>query len=71
MKVYKVELMIIDHDSLGINGIIHELENGSYPNDCIHLNIMNIRERDIGEWHDDHPLNNRYTSEKEYIRLFS
>jgi hypothetical protein len=71
MKAYKVELLIIDHDRLGINGIIHELENVSYPNDCIYPSIMNIQERDIGEWSDEHPLNNRYTSEEEYSRLFS
>lgn len=56
MKAYKVELLIIDFDQCGdeIEGII---ENANYPNDCISPNVLSIKEADIGEWDDDHPLN--------------
>ena len=57
MKVYKVELMIIDFDELGADGIISEIENAHYSNHCILPHVMDVYEKDIGKWRDDHPLN--------------
>jgi predicted transcriptional regulator len=37
---------------------------------CINPNVMDIVSVDIGEWHDEHPLNNYKTAEAEYNRLF-
>ncbi len=70
MKAYKVEILIIDFDELGEQGIVEELNNVNFPNDCIDLQVKNITEKDIGEWDDEHPLNNNLTSTKEYKRLF-
>jgi len=70
MKVYKVELMIIDFDELGDDSIKLEIENSRYPNDCIHPKVMSIVEKDIGEWDDNNPLNNQKTCRDEYNRLF-
>lgn len=69
MKVYKVELMIIDFDNVG-SGIKDVIEAQRYPNHCISPTVMKIEERDIGEWYEQHPLNLCGESEKEYKRLF-
>jgi len=56
MKVYKIELLVIDHDALGPEEVRVELENTNYPNDCIRPRIASVEVREI-EWSDDHPLN--------------
>ena len=71
MNVYKVELMIIDHDGIGEESIKQVLENVKYPNWCISPNVMAIESRDIGEWHDGHILNKTRLREDEYKRIFS
>ena len=71
MKAFKVELLIIGHcRSLDAAGLVAEIENVNYPNDCISPSVMKVVEVDIGEWSDDHPLNSRLTSAEEYKRLF-
>jgi hypothetical protein len=69
VKVYRVELLIIDHDGVG-DEIETVIENVRYPNHCIYPHVMRIESRDIGEWSDEHPLNSRATMEDEYARLF-
>jgi len=70
MKAYKVEILIVDHDRLGSDQILAELENARFANDCINLQVKSIQGKDIGKWHDDHPLNKLSTCETEYQRLF-
>lgn len=70
MKVYKVEVLIIDFDSLGADGIKSAIENTNYPNDCISPTVKSIVEKDIGKWDDNNPLNYRDTCDVEYKRLF-
>jgi hypothetical protein len=70
MKVYKVELMVLDFDGIGAEGIKDEIENTKYGNRCISPEVKGCEERDIGEWSDDHPLNHRDKSDAEYRRLF-
>ena len=70
MNVYKVELLIIDHDGLGAEGIREALEETRYPNRCIMPHVKNIESRDIGEWTDEHPLNKRSTADAAYKELF-
>lgn len=70
MKAYKVELLIIDHDEMGGDGIKDVIENVKYPNYCIAPEVKQINCVDIGEWNDDHPLNSYATSDDEYKRLF-
>lgn len=70
VNVYKVEVLIIDFDRVGTEGIKTELENANYGNDCISPNVMIIEKREV-EWSDDHPLNCYETMQKEYQKLFS
>ncbi len=69
MKAYQVTLLIVDHDRLG-DGIIDTLENTRYPNDCIWPVVKRTLEVDIGEWSDDHPLNQSDTAEAYYHEHF-
>ena len=69
MKAYKVELLIIDVDDVG-DRIKYFIEHANYPNDCIQPHVMKMECQDIGEWSDDHPLNQRITFKEEYQRLF-
>lgn len=72
MKAYKVELLIIDHDNVGEQGIIDALEYARYPNRCIAPHVKRLTGVEIGKWDDAHPLNQRdETSEAEYARLFA
>lgn len=70
MKAYKVEVLIIDFDEVGMPGIAQVLENGNYPNRCISPMVMSTQMRDIGEWTDEHPLNKRSTKLAAYQELF-
>ncbi|MES0340717.1 MAG: hypothetical protein ABUK08_00215 [Candidatus Humimicrobiaceae bacterium] len=70
MKVYKIELMVIDHDDIGEKDLKSVLENTRYPNHCISPDVMGIESRDIGEWRDDHPLNILDKRVDEYNHLF-
>ena len=70
MKVYKLEVIIIDFDNIGKNGIKDILEDTHYPNDCIYPDVRSIEERDIGEWCDEHLLNKFDTYKSEIKRLF-
>jgi hypothetical protein len=70
MKVYKLEVIVIDLDEIGKEEIQHVLENTHYPNHCINPRILSIKERDIGEWSDDHPLNKENMHVVEINRLF-
>lgn len=70
MKAYKVELLIIDFDELGEDSLRYQLENASYPNDCVSPTVMAIMGRDIGPWDDDHALNSRSTRAAAYERIF-
>ena len=70
MKVYKIEVMIIDHDGIGEAAIKETLENANYPNDCISPHVIESRNEDIGEWSDDHPLNSRTKWREYYNDLF-
>ena len=71
MKAYKITLLVIDQDELGTKEISDVLESTKYPNWCISPQIKACEEADIGEWEDDHPLNQASTHEAEYKRLFS
>lgn len=70
MKVMKIEILVIDFDGVGEDGIKSVIENSRYPNRCINPEVKDIKTVDIGEWSDDHPLNNMTTCDEEYKRLF-
>ncbi len=70
MKAYKIEILVIDHDEVGKDNIVNYLENARFANDCLSLDVKDVVEKDIGQWTDNHPLNNFATYRKEYERLF-
>lgn len=70
MRVYRVELMVIDFDGLGEKGIAEEIRYTRYPNDCIHPRVVSVAGRDIGEWDDGHPLNHSGW-QQEFERIFN
>ena len=70
MKAYKLEVLIIDHDSVGEDLIVSILENQKYPNHCLSPQVKVITEAEIGTWTDYHPLNKRATCDAEYDRIF-
>lgn len=70
MNVYKVELLVVDSDGLGPEGVRATLENARYPNHCMSPSVMSIDAREV-EWDDAHPLNMRSTQADEFRRLFA
>lgn len=70
MKAFKLEVLIIDFDGLGVEEIKTVIENARYPNRCISPAVMASIERDIGEWDDDHPLNKFASMESSYKDIF-
>ena len=71
MKAHKVTLFIIDMDEVGAEEIKVVIENAHYPNRCISPEVYNIETVDVGEWSDDHPLNQTATAHLEWERLFN
>ena len=71
VKVHKLTVMILDFEEMGADEVVGELENGSFPNDCISPYVMDVQTRDIGEWSDDHPLNRNDTAAATFNLLFA
>ena len=70
MNVHRLVIMVVDFDEIGAEGIKGVIENARFPNDCIHPHVMEVDTRDIGEWHDEHPLNYLDCNE-EFDELFT
>jgi len=71
MKAYKIEIMVVDLDEIGEEKIKSLIEHTRYTGRCMRPEVMKIETRDIGEWHDDHPLNLKNATKAEYERLFA
>lgn len=71
MKVFKVELMILDFDKVGEDEIVTLIEQVRYPNHCLHPKVMSIENKEIGRWNDDNPLNCYDTMQLEFNKLFN
>lgn len=69
MNVYKLEVLIVDHDDVGEAEIRNLLENGRYPNHCLSPQVKACETRTVA-WSDDHPLNHSATCEQAYRELF-
>lgn len=67
MKAYKIELVVVDFEDMGIEDIKNVLRNSRY----IHPNIIKCVAADIGEWEDDHPLNKQGTTYEQVQEIFS
>ncbi|MFQ3209148.1 MAG: hypothetical protein ACI9HU_000632 [Colwellia sp.] len=66
MKVYKMEVMVLDFEGDSEEDIKALLSNSKY----IHAKIMRSEIAEI-EWSDDHPLNHCGTSARAYQDLFA
>jgi len=56
-EVHLVELVIVDHDNMGIEEVKTVLENTRYPNHCFGgMSVRRTRTKEV-EWYDNHPLN--------------
>lgn len=66
MKAYKIGLLVIDNENIGLEHIIQLLSNTKY----VYPHVKKTEERDIGEWSDNHPLNKIDTSDEYYEKLF-
>lgn len=71
MKAYLLQVLVIDHDALGVDEVERVLEDANYPNDCIAPSVIKSQSAEIGEWDDDNPLNHSDTQAAEVDRLFS
>jgi hypothetical protein len=69
VHVYKIEVLVIDFDGLGLKGVQEAIEDTHYPNRCISPKVKAVDIRQV-EWSDEHPLNRRDTADAEYQRLF-
>lgn len=58
MKIYKLTVCVLGHEVDGKEAA-EILENTKYPNWCMCPSVVEIEEREIGEWDDDHPLNQK------------
>lgn len=70
MKVYKVELMILDFDEIGPEQIKEVIEYQKFPNRCISPDVIRIDDREIGEWDDDCDLNKSNKCIEAFNKLF-
>jgi len=70
MKIYKLEVCVVDMDEIGIEAISETIKATRYPNRCISPEVKGFEERDIGEWSDDHPLNLWAKCDQYYIDIF-
>lgn len=70
MRVYKLAVMVVDHDELGSGkAVARELENARFGNDCIRPDVMDIESVEI-DWHERHPINITKERKGEFKRLF-
>ena len=70
MKAHLLQVLIIDHDHLGVDEVERVLEDADYPNRCIAPNVIKSQSVDIDDWDDDNPLNHSDTQAAEVDRLF-
>ena len=69
MKVFKLEVMVIDEDITDLEQAKSLIESTRFANHS-HVSLITAREAEIGEWDDDNPLNCWDTQEAEMNRLF-
>lgn len=52
-NAYKVVVTVVDYNGLGEKIVLGEIEHSRH----VSINIEDVQVVDVGEWHDDHPLN--------------
>jgi hypothetical protein len=66
-KVYKIVLSIVDLYNVPEEDVRYFLENVKY----LYPSVISLETRDIEEWDDNHPLNQKDTFKEEFERLFN
>ena len=66
MKVFKMEVMVLDFEDVGEEELRHLIENIRY----LVATVMSAKSEKV-EWSDDHPLNNGGTMARAYHDLFA
>lgn len=66
MKVYKIEVMVLDFEGVGEEEIEHVIANNKF----LSAHVMDSKSKEI-EWSDDHPLNRCGTMARAYTDLFA
>jgi hypothetical protein len=69
VRVFKVELMVVDFEDLGEDGVRSMIENTRYPKRCISPGVSGMDSREV-EWEDDGPLNNNKQWNRAFRELF-
>jgi len=70
MDVYKIEILVINHDEMSEKDIVRSIENAKYPNRCISPRVKRMTVRVI-EWDaGNHPLNINSKHDEAYRELF-
>lgn len=70
MQVHKIELLVIDFDEVGADGLKMVIENARYPNHCMSPEVKKITTVKI-RWSDKHPLNHAETADEAYRAMFA
>lgn len=65
-KAYKIELLVVDHESMKQEDIIYFVENIKY----LCSNVLSIQSKEIDDWDDDHPLNKLDTMKQTCKEMF-
>lgn len=70
VRVYRMEVLVVDHDRIGPDGARSALENARYSNRCVSPRVVVLDERSV-DWSDDHPLSLRDDWRAAYDALFA
>jgi hypothetical protein len=64
--MYKLEVYVIDFDNSDKYDIINDIENSRYYS----VNVQSHEVADIGEWSDDHELNQGSATSEQFRKYF-
>lgn len=67
MKAHKIELVIVDFEDYGPGDFLIDVKQSSRN---YLVKTISTKTADIGEWDDDHPLNDRSTPKEEILKYF-
>ncbi len=68
-EVFKLTVLVVDHDGIGAKAAKLNLENGNFANRCISPYVMDMETR-VVDWTDDHPLNFFDRMKETFYELF-
>ena len=66
MKAYKLEVLVLDFEESEEDEVKRLIETNEY----LMVNVITSKSKYIDDWNDDHPLNNIYTQEEAFEKMF-